>query len=79
MSNAETFETTDIGLVAFLRCKGFDLLNLKKRGDKTAFVLNEQSDRRKLVMDYFNGAEVSCRDFMNRIQEAKTLIHQVGH
>ena len=67
-----------MGLVAFLRCRGFQLLNLKQRGDRTAFVFDEQDNRKKLVMDYFNGAEVSCIDFLNRLQEAKTLMRQMG-
>ena len=77
MKKAQTFQTTDLGLVAFLRCNGFQIIDLTQQGTKTAFILDDRTDRKALVISYFNGAQVSCIDFLNRLQEAKTLMRQM--
>ena len=72
-----TYETTDLGLVAFLRCKGRLLVDTKKDGGKVTFVFEEHPAIKQYVLDYFNGAEVSAIDFLNKLQESKTIMRQM--
>jgi len=72
-----TYETTDMGIVAFLRCKGYKVSDLKRDGSKVVFVFDDQAERKQLVLDYFNGAQVSCIDFQTKLVEARTMMRQI--
>jgi hypothetical protein len=75
---SETYETTDMRLTAYLRCKGLAVVELKQDKGKITFVLAVGScNIRQYVMDYFNGAEISAIAFMNKLNETKTLMRQI--
>lgn len=74
----DTYETTDMGLTAYLRCKGLAIKELKQDRGKVTFVLKVVAQNvQQYVMDYFNGAEVSAIDFLNKLNETKTLMRQI--
>jgi len=72
----KTFSSTDLALVSFLRCKGFQIKGLKRVGEtKVAFILVDKPERPQLVLDFYNGtATLPALEYFNAIQDTKSLI-----
>jgi hypothetical protein len=54
------FETRDFYLACFLRCTGYDLIDLRAEGRRKVFVFRDRPTRRKDVMAFY-GTEPPCR------------------
>lgn len=75
---SKTYETTDMGLTAYLRCKGLPVLELKQHKGKITFVLAVGAcNVEQYVIDYFNGAEISAIYFLSKLNHTKTLMRQM--
>ncbi|HZZ24119.1 MAG TPA: DUF5659 domain-containing protein [Roseiarcus sp.] len=50
------FETRDFYLACFLRCAGYELLNLREEGRRKVFVFQDRATRRADVMAFYGDA-----------------------
>ena len=50
------FETRDFYLACFLRCTGYDLLNLRDEGRRKVFVFRDRATRRNDVLTFYGEA-----------------------
>ena len=71
-----TFETRDFYLASFLRCIGYDLLDLRSEGRRRVFVFRDTDTRRGDVMAFYrDGASVRPLAFSSTIKDMKALLH----
>ena len=70
------FETRDFYLACFLRCSGYQLLNLRDEGRRTVFVFQDRATRRDDVMaSYGDATSVRPLAFAATIKDMKGLLH----
>jgi hypothetical protein len=71
-----TFETRDFYLACFLRCVGYELLNLRDDGRRKIFVFQDRATRRADVMAFYGDAtSVRPLAFAATIKDMKGLLH----
>jgi hypothetical protein len=70
------FETRDFYLACFLRCAGYELVNLRDEGRRKVFVFRDRAARRADVMAFYGDA-ISVRPlaFAATIKDMKGLLH----
>ena len=69
------FETRDFYLACFLRCTGYELLNLRDEGRRKVFVFQDRATRRDDVMAFYgDGVTVRPLAFAATIKDMKGLL-----
>jgi hypothetical protein len=72
----EVFETRDFYLACFLRCTGYELLDLRAEGRRKIFVFRDQRSRREDVLSFFgDGRMIPPLLFSTTIKDMKALLH----
>ena len=75
-SNETAFETRDFYLACYLRCTGYDLIDLRAEGRRKVFVFRDRQTRREDVMAFYgDGAAVRPLAFSSIIKDMKALLH----
>ena len=70
------FETRDFYLACFLRCSGYELLDLRPEGRRKVFVFADRPTRRADVMAFYgDGTAVPPLAFSSTIKDMKALLH----
>jgi hypothetical protein len=70
------FETRDFYLACFLRCAGYQLLDLRSEGRHRVFVFQDRPKRRADVITFYGeGATVRPLAFAAVIKDMKALLH----
>ena len=67
------FETSDISLASFLRCRGFVFAELKRHGRRTVFGFTASGALHRAVLDYANDCNVPVRTFCGNLRDLKAL------
>ena len=74
--NRAVFETRDFYLACFLRCAGYELVNLRDEGRRKVFVFRDRVTRRADVMAFYgNATSVRPLAFAATIKNKKGLLH----
>jgi hypothetical protein len=75
-SPSPDFETRDFYLSCFLRCLGYELIDLRSEGRRRVFVFRDRPARRDDVMAFYgDGVTVPPLAFSNIIKDMKALLH----
>jgi len=76
-SRAESaFETRDFYLACFLRCAGYELVNLRAEGRRKVFIFRDRATRPADVMAFYRDATaVRPLAFAATIKDMKGLLH----
>ena len=70
------FETRDFYLACYLRCTGYELLDLRAEGSRKVFVFRDRPTRRDDVMAFYgDDAAVAPLAFSSTIKDMKALLH----
>lgn len=70
------FETRDFYLACFLRCTGYELLDLRAEGRRKVFVFLDRPSRRDDVLSFYgDGAMVPPLAFSTTVKDMKALLH----
>ncbi len=70
------FETRDFYLACFLRCAGYELMNLRAEGRRKVFVFRDRAARSADVMAFYGDATtVRPLAFAATIKDMKGLLH----
>ena len=70
------FETRDFYLACFLRCTGYELLDLRDEGRRKVFVFQDRPTRRDDVMAFYGEAgSVRALAYAAAIKDMKALLH----
>lgn len=67
------FETADLHLASFLRCRDFTITDLKRRSGKTFFIFDDSPALHSAILDYANDSMVQVRTFCNTVRDLKGL------
>ena len=70
------FETRDFYLACFLRCTGYELVDLRADGRRKVFVFRDRPARREDVLAFYaDGVSVTPLAFSTTIKDMKALLH----
>jgi len=76
MSDEGAFETRDFYLACFLRCTGYELIDLRAEGRRKVFVFRDRPTRRGDILAFYgNDAAVPPLAFSSTIKDMKALLH----
>ena len=68
-----SYETTDLSLASFLRCRDFQIESIKRQNGRTTFVFADTPQLRQAVLDYANDGPVSVRSFCSTMRDLKAI------
>jgi hypothetical protein len=75
-SDEAAFETRDFYLACFLRCTGYELIDLRAEGRRKVFVFRDRPTRRDDVLAFYgDGVVVRPLAFSATIKDMKALLH----
>ena len=69
----ETYQTTDLTLTSFLRCRGFAIENIKQNNGRTLFIFQESPELRRAIVEFANDAFVAVRSFCSTMRDLKAI------
>ena len=70
------YETRDFDLACFLRCSGYELLDLRAEGRRKVFVFRDRPSRREDVLSFYvDGATVPPLAFSTTIKDMKAMLY----
>jgi YVTN family beta-propeller protein len=69
----QTYQTTDLTLSSFLRCRGFQIENIRQNNGRTLFVFNESPELRQAILEYANDAAIAVRSFCSTMRDLKAI------
>ncbi len=72
-ASKQTYQTSDLTLTSFLRCRGFAIDNIKQNNGRTLFIFQESPELRGAILDYANDATVSVRSFCSTMRDLKAI------
>jgi hypothetical protein len=77
-SQETAFETRDFYLACFLRCTGYELIDLRAEGQRKVFVFRDRPTRREDVLTFYgDSAAVPPLAFSTTIKDMKALLYNV--
>ena len=71
--STRTYETTDLTLASFLRCRNFQINDIKRLSGRTVFVFDDSPQLRGAVLEYANDGAVSVRSFCSTMRDLKAI------
>ncbi|MEW6536423.1 MAG: DUF5659 domain-containing protein [Candidatus Auribacterota bacterium] len=71
------YETSDLYLSAFLKCKGMRLKGKRQTIKRCIFVFQDRSDRQNLISEFFNNGVINVTDYKNALQDLKIMVFNV--
>ena len=69
----QKYQTTDLTLTSFLRCRGFAIENIKQTNGRTLFIFQESPELRTAILDFANDAVVAVRSFCSTMRDLKAI------
>jgi uncharacterized protein DUF5659 len=74
MTNASPrFETSDLNLASFLRCRAFNIHDILHNDGRSTFVFDDSPALRKAMLDFANDGAVPVRSFCSTLRDLKAL------
>src|SRR5688500_16129673 len=69
----QPYQTTDLTLTSFLRCRGFQIENIKQNNGRTLFMFQESPELRTAILEFANDAAVAVRSFCSTMRDLKAI------
>lgn len=69
----QVYETPDLNLASFLRCRSFNITDFKRNAGRTIFVFHDSPELRRAVLDYANDRVVPVRTFCNTLRDLRAI------
>jgi hypothetical protein len=69
----QTYQTTDLTLSSFLRCRGFQIENIKQNNGRALFIFQESPELRRAILDFANDEPVAVRSFCSTMRDLKAI------
>ena len=70
------YETPSLEISSYLQCKGHAVVDVKRQGTQTIFLLENNGTIRQLVNQYYLRDSVPALDHWNAIKALKSRIYQ---
>ena len=68
-----TYQTTDLMLASFLRCRSFHIEDIKQNKGRTLFVFDDSPELRQAIIDFANDSTVAVRSFCGTVRDLKAI------
>jgi len=68
-----TYQTTDLTLTSFLRCRGFQIESINQNNGRTLFMFEESPELRTAILEFANDAVVAVRSFCSTMRDLKAI------
>jgi hypothetical protein len=68
-----TYQTSDLTLSSFLRCRGFAIENINQNNGRTLFIFQESPELRRAILDFANDEVVAVRSFCSTMRDLKAI------
>jgi hypothetical protein len=72
-TSTRTYDTSDLSLASFLRCRSFPINDIRRQNGKTVFVFEDSTQLRNAVLEYANDGSVSVRTFCSTLRDLKAI------
>ncbi|MDT7687782.1 MAG: hypothetical protein QOE46_541 [Acidobacteriota bacterium] len=72
-TSTRTFDTPDLTLASFLRCRNFQISNIRRQNGRSVFVFEDTPQLRSAVLEYANDGSVSVRTFCGTMRDLKAI------
>ncbi|HLC42479.1 MAG TPA: DUF5659 domain-containing protein [Methylomirabilota bacterium] len=69
----QLFETSDLNLASFLRCREFPITSIKRQNGKTVFAFDGSAELRRAILEYANDGHVRVRSFCGTLRDLKGI------
>ena len=69
----QSYQTTDLTLTSFLRCRGFAIENIKQNNGRTLFIFQESPELRTAILEFANDAVIAVRSFCSTMRDLKAI------
>lgn len=77
MNSPETkdkhYETSDLNLASFLRCRNFSIIDIRRQNGKATFAFADSTQLRQAIVDYANDGPIGVRSFCNTVRDMKAI------
>ena len=73
VSPTQPFETSDLNLASFLRCRGFRIVDILRQGGRAIFVFGDSQELNRAILEYANDGVIGVRSFCNTLRDLKGL------
>ena len=73
MNTKQTYQTTDLTLTSFLRCRGFQIESIKQNNGRTLFSFDDTAELRTAILDFANDAAIAVRSFCSTMRDLKAI------
>ena len=70
----QRFETTDLNLASYLRCRSFNIEEISRQNGKALFCFDGSPEIRTAILEYANDGLVQVRSFCNTLRDLKGLV-----
>lgn len=67
------FETSDLNLASFLRCRSFTIEDIHREIGKTIFVFADSAELHRAILEFANDGPVGVRSFCNTLRDLKGI------
>jgi uncharacterized protein DUF5659 len=74
----EAFETQDLNLASFIRCRGFTVGDIRREYDKIIFLFQDSTELRRAIVDYINDGAIAVQSFCATQRNFKSLMRGTG-
>jgi hypothetical protein len=68
-----TYQTTDLTLTSFLRCRGFQIVGINQNNGRTLFIFQESPELRTAILDFANDASIDVISFCSTMRDLKAI------
>lgn len=72
-NNTLAYETSDLILASFLRCRNFNIEGIKRQSGRSIFVFDDSPQLRHAILDYANDAPIAVRSFCSTMRDLKAI------
>ena len=72
-ASRQAYQTTDLTLTSFLRCRGFAIESIRQNNGRTLFIFQESPELRSAILDFANDAAVAVRSFCGTMRDLKAI------
>lgn len=68
------YQTTDLNLASYLRCRSFNIEDITRRNGKAVFCFRDSAGIRTAILEYANDGMIQVRSFCNTLRDLKSLV-----
>jgi uncharacterized protein DUF5659 len=69
----QAYETSDLNLASYLRCRGFIIQDIVRQNGRAIFKFADSPEVHRAILEYANDGVVGVRSFCNTLRDLKGI------